>query len=218
MHQPFAPTDEQRSAVRAARAEGRGQAEIASALGISLPTLRKYFRGELDGAAVPRDAAGLALFDVASAPHSHAPTPRPEPRPVGRPPYVPTSSDREKVELLVASGTKHGEIALVLSISEPTLREAYAVELKTGPAKRRAEAVLLLYKAAKSNNVSAIKEWNAKLLEAELARLGGDVAAPPASKKEDTLGKKAIQAVDAHEVLTGDGEWAHLLSPVQGSA
>jgi hypothetical protein len=45
----YVPTDAQRSLVESASAFGITQAEIASQLKISEPTLRKHFREELDG-------------------------------------------------------------------------------------------------------------------------------------------------------------------------
>src|SRR5271168_3845877 len=45
---PFQPTDRQRGQVEAMARYGIPQAEISRAVGISEPTLRKHFRGELD--------------------------------------------------------------------------------------------------------------------------------------------------------------------------
>jgi hypothetical protein len=45
----YVPTDAQRSLVESASAFGITQAEIATQLKISEPTLRKHFRDELDG-------------------------------------------------------------------------------------------------------------------------------------------------------------------------
>jgi predicted transcriptional regulator len=45
----YVPTDAQRSLVESASAFGITQAEIATQLKISEPTLRKHFREELDG-------------------------------------------------------------------------------------------------------------------------------------------------------------------------
>jgi hypothetical protein len=47
----YVPTDAQRSLVESASAFGITQAEIATQLKISEPTLRKHFREELDGGA-----------------------------------------------------------------------------------------------------------------------------------------------------------------------
>jgi hypothetical protein len=48
----FQPTEEQRRQVKALAAFGNKQEEIASLVGISMRTLRKYFRQELDRGAV----------------------------------------------------------------------------------------------------------------------------------------------------------------------
>lgn len=50
----------------------------------------------------------------------------------GRPQYVPTDDDREKVRIMVSCGISHLNIAKVMRVSEPTLRKHYSHELETG--------------------------------------------------------------------------------------
>ena len=50
--QPFVPTDRQRDHVKALAAFGNRQEDIARVIGVSERTLRKYFRQELDRAAI----------------------------------------------------------------------------------------------------------------------------------------------------------------------
>lgn len=54
--QPHKPTAETRSTVAALASFGVTSAEIAAQLGISQPTLRKYYRPELDTGAVAANA------------------------------------------------------------------------------------------------------------------------------------------------------------------
>jgi hypothetical protein len=53
---PFEASDEMRKAVEAMSSVGIPQSDIAKAFGISEPTLRKYFREELDTAAIKANA------------------------------------------------------------------------------------------------------------------------------------------------------------------
>ena len=46
---PYEPTEDQRRIVNIMAAGGLQQAQIAAAIGVSRPTLEKYFREELDG-------------------------------------------------------------------------------------------------------------------------------------------------------------------------
>ncbi len=105
----------------------------------------------------------------------------------------------------------HRAMALALGISEPTFRAAYALELETAVERKRAEALTLLHKAAKGGNVSAIRQWNERLDEAELRRLGGAHPQPDKRPAEDTPGKKAAALTAAHDVMSGEGKWARLL-------
>lgn len=53
---PFQPSEEMRKAVEAMSSVGIPQDDIAKAFGISKPTLAKYFREELDTAAIKANA------------------------------------------------------------------------------------------------------------------------------------------------------------------
>lgn len=104
-------------------------------------------------------------------------------------------------------------IALALGITRPTLAKHFMVELSTGAAVKRMEAVDALFAQAKKGNVAAIK---AVLL---LGNAIGEAPQPGASAGEQPpaapapaakLGKKEAQQVAA--VAAADGtEWADLL-------
>lgn len=212
MRPAYKPTDAQRDAVRAAVASGEKQAEIASALGVSLPTLRKHFRDELGTKSRDCSHDDATLFDVE---HVHTPpsSTRAQSAPSGRPSYRPLPSEREKVEVWSAAGMSQREIALALGISEPTLREHFRDELDFGPAKRRAEALTMLHKAARDGNVAAIRALKSHFEEAELTRLqamGLVPVAPERRERPETPGKKAVALADAHNIMA-ESDWAGLL-------
>lgn len=76
----------------------------------------------------------------------------------GRPAFRTSFELRDKVEKLISAGMKSREIAYALNISEPTLMKHFERELATGAAKKRAEAILLLWDSASDGNVAAQKK------------------------------------------------------------
>lgn len=72
---PYAPTDEQRRIVKAMAGYGVPQDDIAIVVRCSAPTLRRYFREELDVAAIEANArVAQTLFQQASTPGNIAAT------------------------------------------------------------------------------------------------------------------------------------------------
>ena len=119
----------------------------------------------------------------------------------GRPSFKPTATQRRSVEQMVSVGESHLTIARALGIDDDTLRKHFRTELDFGLAKRRQEAVEILFKAARKGNVSA-----AKRIE-EMTRIAGaaaaiEVRAEPATPKPETIGKKAATKAAA-EGITG---------------
>lgn len=202
---PFEPTDDERAFARCHAAAGDSDEQIAAALNVSLPTLRKHLAGEL--------VAGRADIQpsLLEAP-AHPSAPSPAPRKPGRKRYVPTREDRERVKLLAAADTPHGVIASRLGISEPTFRRAFSGDLETARAEKRAEIVELLHREARKGNVAAMRELAAKIDEADLkARaLAATLADRPAPKV--TAGKK-VQVADAAQKAMKEGKWAGLMAP-----
>ena len=71
----FEPTDEQRKQVEAMAGFGIPQVDIAKVIGISKPTLEKYFRGELDVGSVKATAkVAQSLFKKATSDGSQSVT------------------------------------------------------------------------------------------------------------------------------------------------
>jgi len=117
----------------------------------------------------------------------------------GRPAHRPTAKTRRTVSRMAAMGTAQKMIALALRISVPTLARAYREELATATAKRRAEAIDLLWAAMRRGNVSAIKRGlDAMDRAAAESHFDGKSASRP-------LGKKERQEREALEAGRGTG-------------
>jgi hypothetical protein len=120
----------------------------------------------------------------------------------GRPSFVATDEDREKVRVLKAGGMSIAAIAEAVGISEPTLRKCFFSDLEIGAAKVTADVLMARYRAAIGGNVSAQN----KLLD----QLG---AVPPKARREPSapkLGKKEMLQAEA-EIGHSGTEWGELL-------
>jgi len=102
-------------------------------------------------------------------------------------------------------------IALALGISRPTLAKHFMVELTTGAAVKKMEAIDALYMQAKKGQVAAIKAvllLGAAVDPVPAGAPAGDT--PPAPAPAARLGKKEAQQVAA--VGAADGTpWAGVL-------
>lgn len=114
----------------------------------------------------------------------------------GRPPYRPTIEARQTVEQMKFCGESDNTIARALGIDPDTLRKHFVDELADGHAQRRKEVVELLFTAARTGNVSAIKKLE------EMGRVAGAAAAIEhrAAPKTPKLGKKEQAAATAAQV------------------
>lgn len=81
------------------------------------------------------------------------------PRKAGRPPHLPTSDTRNKVYMLSTVGTRHEDIASVLSITHDTLVKYYKEELDKGRIEANASVAETLFKQAKEGNTTAMIFW-----------------------------------------------------------
>lgn len=104
------------------------------------------------------------------------------------------------------------EVAMALGISTPTLEKYFEAELLHGRARKRAEAISLLYSSARKGNVSAQKKL-VELTGTQAAAAAWEAAAvegkPPPGRK---LGKKEEQAIAASTAGHGT-EWGDDLVP-----
>lgn len=213
----FVPSDDQRATVRRMASDRLVHPVIADEIGISVPTLRKVFVEELKD----RVSSGGLFGDATELiPTRQAPAAKQERRGSGgRKPYQPGDRDREKVEVLVASGMPVEDIARAMAITEPTLRKHFAGELDTGALRKRSEMLVALHRTALKGNVAAQKEAIAIMDRARLEQLQDQVRGRAVAKSEapaaDPVGKKEQAQLDAHGVVTR-GPWSALVRRKRG--
>lgn len=94
---------------------------------------------------------------------------------LGRPPHIPSLTDRRLVQMLAGEGVPQLEICRVLDISAKTLRKRYRRELDIGSAKLEAALVVNLLRIAGGNDGIALKAIRFALR----ARFGWSEYAPP---------------------------------------
>jgi hypothetical protein len=109
----------------------------------------------------------------------------------GRPPFKPTQRMRDQVEIYVAGGLSVTEIATVLRICPNTLRANFSDELAHGRARKFAEILVLLDRAARRGSVGAMKYL--------FTVVSGGTSA--------VIGKKELKQRAAADVLDGGSEW-----------
>ena len=192
----YKPTDEQRAAVRTLKADAKTHAEIATAVGVSRNTLRKYFAAELADT-VAEDPAPMLDFTAS----------QPEPVPsTGRPEFEPTQRQREDVRLWKADDWSDDRIARRLAISRNTLLKHFAEELEDGVDQVRARVLRNLMRESDKGSVSASDR---------LMKLPGMIApaerlTTPEAEPEQPLGKKDRALRDAQTAEQGTS-WASLV-------
>lgn len=74
-------------------------------------------------------------------------------------PHIPTEKSRAEVLALAGFGTKHGDIARYIGISENTLRKNYREELDTGSIKANSAVAKTLYKLAIEGDSRSCMFW-----------------------------------------------------------
>lgn len=149
----YKPTPDQRAKVRELRSMSPAKTieEVASAIGLSRNTLKKYFAEELD--AVPASAPAEQQLDL-SGQHRVAPPPA-ESREPGRPEFEPTHRQREDVKLCKADNWSDDRIARFLGISRSTLLRHFGHELELGVDILRVQVLRDLKTAAGKGNRAA---------------------------------------------------------------
>ena len=215
----FNPHDDQRRTVADLASRRIEQVDIAAALGISVPTLRKYFATELATRLEPANLFAAASQSPAAQPAADPlpiqPAPR-KPRPPradGRKRWRPTAAQREDAVLMIAANFRPEIIAKRLDVTVPTFRRVFRADLDTANEMKRAELVIAMQRTAKGGNITAQRHLYELLERAELERLDAEVkGAPAAEKPSKALGKKEQAAIDANEVMA-DPEWRDLLQP-----
>lgn len=194
--------------------EGAVHAAIASAIGISVPTFRKAFSTELGDR-----LAGDNLFSAAldsPAPVSIRQRTRVSGKAGGAPEFRATDRQRDRVAVLISVGTTVADIAVVIGISEPTLRKHFATEIANGAAHKRAEVIEALYRNAVKGNVTAQRDYLDRIDRAQLAEIADQFRSQPEAdrpRKIEPVGKKMAAAQDAAREAA-EGGWSDILPDV----
>jgi hypothetical protein len=115
----------------------------------------------------------------------------------GRPSFKPTRRMRNTVEICVAGGLSLQETATVLGICQNTLRANFADELQNGRARKFAEILVRLDRAAARGSVGAMKYL--------LTLFSGGMS--------PIVGKKQRRQQAAESALEGGSEWGDDLRP-----
>lgn len=135
----------------------------------------------------------------------------------GRPEFVATTEQRERVEIWIGAGMSVEEIAAALELSEKTVRKHFRQELLVGKSKKRAEVLAAMYKAAAGGNVSAQKAYiqlNALADADDNVRNPKDEPAPAPSKAARAYkGKKEIAQEEAMSAGV-NSDWGTDLDPI----
>jgi hypothetical protein len=104
----------------------------------------------------------------------------------GRPPHLPNADTRNRVYMLSTVGTRHEDIASVLSISHDTLVKYYKEELDKGRIEANASVAETLFKQAKEGNTTAMIFWlksRAKWKETSQHEISGNPDGTPVEVK-----------------------------------
>lgn len=131
----------------------------------------------------------------------------------GRPPYVPTDRDRNKIKLLLALGWSNIRVANGLGISLATLKRYFRAELKVKDAMRDrldARRFEIVMEQANAGNVGALRELSRMLDRNDQMEVERQMAASPRPpQQQERLGKKVIdeqRAMDADADLMAELE------------
>jgi hypothetical protein len=114
-------------------------------------------------------------------------------------------------------GESESTIAKSIGVDVDTLRKHCATELDSGFSNRRREVIGLLYKSARSGNVTAqkrLEEMTRLVGAAEEFAKGDD---KPAQPRPVRLGKKEVQQEQALNAGV-NSEWGDDLAPLQGGS
>lgn len=132
-----------------------------------------------------------------------------EPNKGGRPSFQPSEKERAQCKTLAAMGVPHSDIAIVLHISEPTLRKYFRHELDAGSIEANAKVASALFRAAtddKRPSVVAQIFW----LKTRAGWTEPGSERDPRAPREEPPGKKEIASRAARTAQAGT-DWADLL-------
>jgi hypothetical protein len=117
----------------------------------------------------------------------------------GRPPHEPTDKIRSQVEALVGYGIPAVEIAMMVGISDETLRKYYREEIDTGTAKANAKVAQSLYQKATGDGASAVTAaifwlktragWKETIVNENVGKDGGPIQVEDTSATEQFISR-----------------------------
>jgi len=124
----------------------------------------------------------------------------------GRGAFRATAALKRKVEELASVGMSQRLISRAIGCDEKTLGKHFAVEIETGLAKKKAEAIHALYRAMRGRkpSIAATKALLEKIQLVEAEEAAKESNAPPA--KGPKQGKKQ-QAAEAATVAGEGSDW-----------
>ena len=131
----------------------------------------------------------------------------------GRPPFVATERDRNKIKLLLALGWSNTRVANGVGISPATLKRYFRAELKVKDAMRDqldARRFEIVMEQANAGNVGALRELSRMLDRNDQMEVERQMATSPRPlQQQERLGKKVIdeqRAMDADADLMAELE------------
>lgn len=130
----------------------------------------------------------------------------------GRPPFVATEEMRETVEQSIAHGMNLRDVAAGIGCDESTLRKYFDEEIFAGRAKKRMEAIALLWKSAREGNVSAQKHLDTQIALSADFGVPNPTRRPSEQPREDKPGKKEMLVAAAQEPPPKGSKWSGLLN------
>lgn len=126
----------------------------------------------------------------------------------GRPPYVPTESDRNKIKLLLALGWSITRMANGIGVSPATVKRYFRAELKARDAMRDrliARRFEIAMNLANDGNVGALKELG-KMIERNDLMLAEAAMSERPSQPESAADKPGKKAVDQQRAMDADAD------------
>jgi predicted ArsR family transcriptional regulator len=123
----------------------------------------------------------------------------------GRPEFVPTDDDRERVQVLKAQGMSNEAIAAALDIHQQTLVKHFSIELECAVAKKTADVMMARYRSAMGGSVPAQNKF------LELAGAMPPSKLKPKAPRAPKLGKKEVAIEEAQHAHEGS-DWSDLVN------
>ncbi|MCB1476620.1 MAG: helix-turn-helix domain-containing protein [Rhodobiaceae bacterium] len=121
----------------------------------------------------------------------------------GRPPYVPTEKDRNRIKLLLALGWSIERMANAISVSPATVKRYFRADLKARDAMRDrldARRFEIAMEQANAGNITALRELASMIDRNDRMEIERSLGSKPKTEESasNRLGKKVIDEQRAH--------------------